>query len=134
MTFPVPPQTGQVVTFIIWPSGVRCTVCCTCPVPPRWVQVAGCVPFLAPVPPQEAHASLRPMFTCLVTPFIRPAPGRWRYPPSGCARAGAGTAGGLAAKAAKDRAEDIVKPAKAAAKTAEAAKAAGRGLRRWPPG
>ena len=68
-------------------------------------------------------------------PFIRLLQVDGDIHPQAAPAPGAGTAGGLAAKAAKDRAEDIVKPAKAAAKTAEAARSRpGRGLRRWPPG
>ena len=67
MILPRPPHFGQVVVVAKTPMGV-CRRCCTCPLPPHWVQTSGVVPASQPLPLQVGHWSTR----STVTSFSQP--------------------------------------------------------------
>jgi hypothetical protein len=67
MTWPMPPQVGQLRLVTIRPSRPFCTLC-TSPRPPQVEQVAGCVPGAVPAPVQVSHTIAVSTVMSLVTP------------------------------------------------------------------
>ena len=67
MTWPVPPQVGQLRLDTTWPRNPRCTLC-TSPRPEQVVQVVGWVPGAVPAPVQVVHRTAVSTASSLVVP------------------------------------------------------------------